>query len=186
MNKPFEKLSVRWQVRQEPPGLPSFLAREEPFQYGADLGHVRVGDLPDDLQIHVPVVMSHDVPHAAHFRKGSSGMVCRVAGVRCAAASPMISMRLITASCFCLSARKLVSVVSLTYEPMSRAASKMSRSLPSWSVSIQAHGTGQNVLAGIAVRRFFQGLAQDEVHGATNQFFRLTCHFQQLGGRDWR
>ena len=73
MNKRVKKLSVRWWVRHGPPGLPSFLAREEPFQYGADLGHVRGGDLPDDLQIYVRVVMSHDVPHAAYFSKGEFG-----------------------------------------------------------------------------------------------------------------
>ena len=95
-------------------------------------------------------------------------MVCRVAGVRCAAASPMISMRLITASCFYLSARKLVSVVSLTYEPMSRAASKMSRNLPSWSVSIQAHGSGQNVLAGKAVWGFLKRRTQDKIDRTTD------------------
>lgn len=34
---------------------------------------MRGGDLPDDLQIYVPVVMSHDVPHAAHFSQGEFG-----------------------------------------------------------------------------------------------------------------
>lgn len=47
----------------------SFLVGEELFQDGANCRHVHRGDLPDDLQIHVCIVMRHDVAHAAHFPK---------------------------------------------------------------------------------------------------------------------
>ena len=80
------------------------------------------------MQIHVGIIMRYDVAHAAHFSNGEFRDGRRVASVRCAAASPMISMRRITASCFSLLALNSASVVSLTYEPMSRAASRMSRS----------------------------------------------------------
>ena len=41
----------------------------------------------------------------------------------------------------------------------------MSRRRPSWSVSIQARGGGQDVLASVAVWRFFQGRAQTKSTG---------------------
>src|SRR2546427_3343346 len=46
------------------------VARKKPLQHGANLRHMHGGDLPDDLQIHVGIVMRHNVTHATHFSKG--------------------------------------------------------------------------------------------------------------------
>ena len=47
----------------------SFLVSEEPFQDGRDFRYMHGSDLPNNLQIHVCIVMGHDVAHAAHFSK---------------------------------------------------------------------------------------------------------------------
>lgn len=61
------------------------------------------------------------------FRNGSWGIAWRVVSVRWAVASPIISRRRITASCFSVLLRKSASVMLLKYETMSRAACSMSR-----------------------------------------------------------
>ena len=45
------------------------LVGEEFLQHGANLRHMHGGDLPDDLQIHVGIIMCHYVTHTAHFSK---------------------------------------------------------------------------------------------------------------------
>ncbi len=50
-----------------------FLLGEELFQHGTNFRYVHGGDLPDDPQIYVCIVMCHDVAHAAHFSKGEFG-----------------------------------------------------------------------------------------------------------------
>src|SRR5208337_242136 len=93
-------------------------------------------------------------------------------------------MRRITASCFSLLARKSVSVVSLRYDAISRAACKMSRSRPSWSASIHADRSGEDMVASEAIGRFFKGRTKHEIHRSANQLLRLARHFEQSGGRD--
>ena len=66
----------------------------------------------------------------------------------------MISIRRITASCCCVSVRKSVSVVSFTYDAIRRDASRMSRNRPSWSASMNADRSGENMLASKAVWGF--------------------------------
>ena len=48
----------------------SLLAGEKFLQHRANLRHMHGGDLPDDLQIHVSIVMRYDVTHTAHFSEG--------------------------------------------------------------------------------------------------------------------
>ena len=47
-----------------------FLLGEEPFQNGGNLWNVHSGDLPDNFQIDVGIIMRYKVSHAAHFSKG--------------------------------------------------------------------------------------------------------------------
>jgi len=57
---------------------------EELFQHGANLGHIHGGDLPDNVQIHVGIVMGDNVAHTAHFSKGElrNGLAGRLGQVR--------------------------------------------------------------------------------------------------------
>src|SRR5262249_43523578 len=48
----------------------SILTVKKLFQGSADFWHIYGGDLPDDPQIDVGIVVSDDVAHAAHFSKG--------------------------------------------------------------------------------------------------------------------
>jgi hypothetical protein len=52
---------------------------------------------------------------------------------------------------FCVSARKSASAVSFTYDAIRRDASRISRSRPSWSASINADCGGENMLAREAI-----------------------------------
>ena len=157
-----------------------FLLGEEPFQNGVNLWNVHSGDLPDNLQIDVGIIMRHEVSHAAHFSKGEliDGLSRSLAQMRSGLADDFDAPdhRVLLLEIRAKGGLRRVFNVRGN-EP---AASRMSRRRPSWSVSIQAHGGGQDVLASVAVWRFFEGWTQDKINGATYQFFCLACHFQQL------
>ena len=51
-----------------------------------------------------------------------------------------------------------------TYVAIRRDASRISRSLPSWSISIDTDRRGQNMLSGEAVGRFLEGATQHEIY----------------------
>ena len=144
----------------------------------------RRGQIWIDRMLGVGVVVSHDVAHAAHLAERQFPDGSAVSSFRCAAASPMISMRRMTASCFCVSCRNSCSVVPATQELMSRAASRISRRRPSCSVSIHADGRPKNVLAGVSVGRLLQRSAKNKVHRRADQFFCLTRHVEQFGCGD--
>ena len=55
------------------PVIRSFWAGEKFLQHDAKFRHMHGRDLPNDLQIHVGIVMRYDVAHAAHFSKGKVG-----------------------------------------------------------------------------------------------------------------
>src|SRR5262249_27063225 len=48
----------------------SILTVKKLFQGSADFWHIYGGDLPDDPQIDVGIVVSDDVAHTAHFSNG--------------------------------------------------------------------------------------------------------------------
>ena len=109
------------------------------------------GDLPYDVHINVGVIVGDDVSHPSHFPKrqftnGAPGLFVQMGGGFTDDFDPRI-----TASCFCVSVRKSVSVVSFTYDAIRRDASWMSRNRPSWSTSINADRSGENMLASKAV-----------------------------------
>jgi len=49
------------------------LAGEKLFQDGEDFRYLHEADLPNDFQIDVGIVMSHNVAHAAHSSEGKLG-----------------------------------------------------------------------------------------------------------------
>src|SRR2546430_2495963 len=116
------------------------------------------------------------------FRKGRLGIAFRVSSDKWTAASPMISMRRTTASCFSVFAAESASLMSLTYAPISWEAVRISRSRPSWSACIYANRRGQDILAREAIRRLLQGATQDKIDRSADQFLGLSGHFQQVAG----
>ena len=128
------------------------LAGEKLFEHGADIGHVHGGDLPDDLQIHVGVVMSHDVPHAAHFSQGEFGygLPGRRGQMRRGLADDFDASD--NGILFLLVSAEIgLGRVADVRADQPRGFQDVAQSAE-LSVSIQAHGTGQDVLTGIVVR----------------------------------
>ena len=59
----------------------SILTVKKLFQRSADVWHIHGGDLPNDPQLDVGIVVGNDVAHSAHFSKGEfwDGLAaCRV------------------------------------------------------------------------------------------------------------
>jgi hypothetical protein len=55
---------------------------------------------------------------------------------------------------------------------------------PSWSASIHADRSGEDMVASEAIGRFLQESTKDEIHRSADQLLRLARHFEQSGGRD--
>ena len=53
--------------------LMEFLAGEKILQDGADFRYLYESDLPNDFQIDVGIIVSHNVAHAPHFSEGKLG-----------------------------------------------------------------------------------------------------------------
>jgi hypothetical protein len=131
----------------------SILAGEKLFQHGTDLCHVHGRDFPDDPQIHVGIVMGDDIAHAAHFSKGEfrDGPAARLSYVRRGLTddfdSPVdgVLFLLVGAEFGFRGVFDVGADEPGSFENVAKAAG---------SVSIQAHGGGQDVLAGNAVRGF--------------------------------
>src|SRR5262249_31986066 len=114
------------------------LACEKLLQHGANFLYIHRSNLPDDLQIHIGIVMRHDITHTAHFSKGkfADSLAGRLSQMGCGLPddfdAPDHGVLF-----FCVSAKVGLCRV-LDVGSNDRAASIMSRSRPSWSVSIQA------------------------------------------------
>lgn len=109
------------------------------------------GDLPYDVHINVGVIVGDDVSHPSHFpkrqfRNGAPGLFVQVGGGFTDDFDPPDHRIL-----FLRVGPESVSVVSFTYDAIRRDASRMSRNRPSWSASINADRSGENMLASKAV-----------------------------------
>ena len=141
------------------------LLGEELLQHGAHFGNVNRGDLPNDADVHICVVVGHNVAHSSHSPKrqlgnlapGGFGQVgCGLADDFDAPDDGVLFLRIdVKASegrvfyICCDEPRGLQYVVQA----------------PSWSASIDADRCGENVFPGKAIRRIFKRGAQNKIHG---------------------